>query len=574
MRLRGFHATNWMAHAHLDLELSPLTIIAGGNDAGKTSVVDGMTFALLGTLPRVYSKADRGQLVRDGAEKGVVALAAGTDWAVTRSINSGQMKTTGTHPQEADPLDPIALAYLFDPARFGAADPDTKRQLLMSVSKEAITREKVMELLKKRGHAAELVDQLPDVGIADMVNFCKEKAAESRGEWRAAAGRTYGDKIGGEWKMDAPEDAGDPVELRAAYEAKLELANKARGALAVIDAGNEQANAHNARLEDLRRVAGNLATHEATLAEIMQEVLPDLETAERSVRVLDGIDDTELACPGCGSVLVLVDGALEHSNKPATLPSAADQKRIRDIAETARKAVADHNTRKANVEREIAESKSAQVSLDQIETVQGNGTKATANRDAAYGAVAAAAQEEVAAQRAWEAARDARAGIEAANERNAKARAAHEAVQAWAKMATALEPGGIPGELLEQTLKPFNDMLRDLAGAFRWPQAAIRPDMEITSDGRLYNLVSESRQWRTDTMLAIMLARFSNAKFVVLDRFDVLEVPARKPALETLYKLTKKQELDTALVIGTFKNRPAVPKDVQVHWFGPEPAAA
>lgn len=88
------------------------------------------------------------------------------------------------------------------------------------------------------------------------------------------------------------------------------------------------------------------------------------------------------------------------------------------------------------------------------------------------------------------------------------------------------------------------------------------------SYGRLYGQLSESEKWRTDTLLAIAIARLSGIRLVLLDRFDVLQPTARPQALKLLLALTRSRDLDSAVMAGTMKEPLAnVPPGIQQVWI-------
>src|SRR5699024_5036797 len=92
-------------------------------------------------------------------------------------------------------------------------------------------------------------------------------------------------------------------------------------------------------------------------------------------------------------------------------------------------------------------------------------------------------------------------------------------------------------------------------------------DIEVEYDGRLYGLLSESEQWRVDTLLAIAIAKLSGLGLVALDRFDVLEPASRPQALKLLLSATRDGTLEQAFMAGTMKQPMAkLPPGVQQVW--------
>lgn len=60
----------------------------------------------------------------------------------------------------------------------------------------------------------------------------------------------------------------------------------------------------------------------------------------------------------------------------------------------------------------------------------------------------------------------------------------------------------------------------------------------------------------------------SDLKLVMLDRFDVLDLPGRGQLLGMLVSLAKGGDLETALVLGTLKAKPAkLPPEINAVWI-------
>ena len=132
---------------------------------------------------------------------------------------------------------------------------------------------------------------------------------------------------------------------------------------------------------------------------------------------------------------------------------------------------------------------------------------------------------------------------------------AHEAVCAWVQIADMLAPDGIPAELLAQAVKPFNDMLRTHAILAGWPIPRLNDAMLLQVDDLPYYVLSESEQWRVDALVTASIATLSHTRFMVLDRFDVLDGMGRSELLEWMEKA--RGHLDCVLLFGTLNKPPA-----------------
>lgn len=100
MRLGGVHLYNFLTHANTIIDLSrPVTVIAGRNGSGKTSIADAIKYALIGRC-RSTDAAGRGadQLIRRGAESAHVGLNAsieGQALEIQRGPGSAILKWKG-----------------------------------------------------------------------------------------------------------------------------------------------------------------------------------------------------------------------------------------------------------------------------------------------------------------------------------------------------------------------------------------------------------------------------------------------------------------------------------------------
>ena len=143
-------------------------------------------------------------------------------------------------------------------------------------------------------------------------------------------------------------------------------------------------------------------------------------------------------------------------------------------------------------------------------------------------------------------------------------------VAAWSAIGDALAPDGIPAELLAAALGPINARLAQSAADAQWTRVDITADMLICTGlhQRPYALLSESERWRCDAMIAEAIAHLSGTKLLLLDRFDVLDVPGRSDLIAWMDVLTDNGEIDTAVIFGTLKVLPvSLPATFGAHWM-------
>lgn len=575
MKIDALEMNGWLRHRYLRLHFAPMTVIAGPNGAGKTSVADGIAFAMLAELRRIEGKGQRKALISDGADKGSVTLQAG-DVTVTRDVGTGKMTIAGALPIPDTAKD--AVPCLLDAARFARLTLDERRELLYRVMRVSTSPNAILAILAERKHPEHIIAELRKVKPELWAKHAETKTSEARGAWKAITGEAYGSQKAEGWAAAAPDSVPDADAL-AADEQRLavvpiEIGNLQRS-LGSIEAHIANAKTQSDHAAELRRRASVLPRLRQELEaadtrlETRRAALADAEARKAAVDARRA--EAHMTCPHCEGKVMLAGDGLEPYIPPAQPATKTDIDTAVDALAGARIALREAETARKAAADAIADAEAAERALQDAAEIP---TEELHSQRAAVDHELTERQAELAElQDRINAARHGRQAAERTAEATAKATAHHTAVKEWTAAAAALAPDGIPGELLIKAIGPFNDTLREAAAATRWPQVAIGPDMAITAGARPYGLLSESERWRADVMLTVALAIHSAGRFVILDRFDVLDMASRRPALVWLYQLTQAGTLDTALVLGTFKEPPKVPPAVTVHWLGDSTAA-
>ena len=238
--------------------------------------------------------------------------------------------------------------------------------------------------------------------------------------------------------------------------------------------------------------------------------------------------------------------------------------RAQEAHRTAKSKVAAMSAEAESIIRSLRDAEQAQAALDELSErkvpTAPDAVEIQEAREAVETCMARLAEAE-AQRRACEEAKRA-----AENAATATARAAdlNSQVAAWTAMELALSPSGLPAELLARALGPLNKALDRVHAESNWPRVRVEDDIAITADGRAYGLLSESERWRVDTALAYAAAEVSGCGLVLLDRFDVLDVPARSQFI----RLAMAMDAQT-IAAGTLKEEPgSLPGKLQSIWLG------
>lgn len=567
MRLDRILVENVLGLRRADLALrARILLVAGPNGAGKSSLGDAISMALLGKPRRVSLKKDFGQLVTEGAKKGRAAV-----WADGEQI--GEIKLPSGDHGESLPAGAQYLPYVLDSALFAAASSDERRKLLFQLTGCKATPDLIEARLLELGAAADKVATIKPLLLSGFPAACadaKTRATESKGAWRAVTGETWGEKKGEGWEVEVPEGVTfNQQDLDAAQAAltktlgQIEDGNRFLGGLehqAQQAAGFAQ---RKAELEEraalLPRANAKLQATEKDLAEWQAEVdrlAPVLAEANANA--------AGMKCPCCEATLKVEDGKLVEFKG-----AKGEAKKTSDLAfamQTAKDALATYQRIRANDLVAIQQAEQAQRDLEALLT-EDNAPPEPGKVEKTQEALNQLRQQRDQQQAKVNALielRDAEAG---AAETNRKAAQHHADVIAWLAIAEHLSPEGIPAELLNKAMTPVNTALQVMSRLTGWSQVALNAGMELTANGRAYGLLSESERWRCDTLIALAIAQVSGLRIALLDRFDVLDLPARAQLLGALIEMAKLDSIDTVIVSGTLKARPATPADIQTVWL-------
>ncbi|KXC91104.1 hypothetical protein AW898_13270 [Pseudomonas aeruginosa] len=567
MRITKLEITNFQGLRHAALDVSaPVLLVAGHNGAGKSSLLDAIAMAFNGQPRRVSLKKEMDKLVTEGAKKG----EARVEWL----DESGEVQACGVAlpSGKGSPLaDSPFLPFVLDASRFAALDAKDRRRVLFDLTGASASPAEVGKRLEAKGLDLALFEKVKPLlrsGFPAAVEQAKSYASEARGAWKAVTGENYGSEKAIDWapELVATAVTNDQVEeARNALQALEDDLAEAQQTLGASKQARQAADGRAQRIANLRELVdleprrrNKLSTDEQNQDEWSEKVMAAELASSGSV------PHQPLTCPHCQGAVDLQAGALVVHQPPEKIADAEAAKRLpeyREYLASAQRAV-------ANSQRDLDECLAAAEQIKALETESADApsAEAIANGEQAINELRQARDASraklVALQEAMEAAAQREASI-------AKAQAAHRDVVAWTGMADALSPTGIPAEILADAIGPVNELLQRLSGTAGWSPVQISADIDVTFGGRLYGLLSESERWRCDATLALTIAAISGLRLALLDRFDVLDIPARtQQAMKLFQSLAAGGEIDTLIVAGTLKEPIAkTPAWLQAVWI-------
>lgn len=588
-----------IAYADIDLTQAPINVFVGDNEAGKSSIKEAVAFALRGTTPRVEFKKDYEELVYRGKKNGSVSLAM-DGFEVFRTIKSGKMET-------AAPLDyPELLVDLqLGVVGFGEADPVQIRRMLNTVFKLEAPVEFIKQRLKAKGVTDDMLARtLPLIkagGFESASEAAKQSEQQQRGAWSAITGETYGSTKAKGWKapdMDSVMPITDAAVAKqekhlADSNALVSVVNKKLGALEeaarqaeVMDDGE------NISIDDLNGIVAALTAEHAELVSDTQR-LRDKRDQELIVidtelsRIEKAIDEKKMAmatleCPHCGEPLKLHTDAAKKISltradaaKKSLGPPLSELQA--ELDETKSTKVGVQQSRSAKIrDLEIASNRAQQ----QLAAARERLTAVTKAADVrrvtpdeiaeAADAVAEAENTQLMSSSALLKIKSDRLNYEANVKRAKDAAVAADLCAQWGVISDALsnKPDSIPSELAAKTMGPINETLANLCLVWNQPALAMDARMMLRrGDGMAYNQLSESARWRADASMQLALAKLSNLKLVILDRFDVVAPAARGDFFDMLSTYAIENPDISVLVMGTLRAKPDDESGLRFHWI-------
>lgn len=560
MKINRIASSGFLAVKKIEVDVcSPIVLFCGKNEAGKSSLRDGIYQAFMGENPRVKLKKNYKFLVHENEGAGYTYIDYDGNQKAAITIPNGTHELTG-QLHSAPP-------YVLNPALFASISPDERRKFLFDLGNLRSDGSEVKHKLLDRGCDAEKIEEIMPFLRSSFDNAHKqaiEKTKEARLSWKTVTTETYGDKKAEGWKAPVPvidtTAKGKAEAELSIIDTELEETNQKLGAMQAALNGANQRAGEIARLKELSEKESRIREkldHDRHQVEEWQSKIE--ETRKLALGSRPGA--VACKCPECDAELIFTGTEL--------IARAGDMHGDEDAAASLGKyenALAMFKNAVANGERDLAAATAGREQLalmkddqeppkqEDIDALKNKVSTLKSDRQQILNDLEAINKNIRLANRALEI-------TTAATEH-------HENAKAWDKIASALSPSVIPGEMLHAALDPINTRLSQSAASTGWKLAVINPDMSIMFGGIPYELSSASAKWRANVMIAEAISHVSGIKFLMTDEFDLLDLPSRGICLKWLVGLTRGGEIDSALLFGTLKDKPAnLPSDIEAHWI-------
>ena len=538
---------NFRGIASATLDLSKICLLAGPNEAGKTSAAQATAAAFTGEpIPiKGIKKTEAGRLVRSGTAKGGVDLT-GPNGTVNISWPSAKVKSEGQAPY-ASPF--AAGLQTIAPAERNSLDDKERIKVLTEYLKATPTRADLDRQLAGMGLSVEVINQLWELiekqGWDNAAAQIKEKGARLKGQWENTTGARYGTKIAESWIPDGYDN-----ELMGQSEATLAaIVTDARDSLeaaisaTAVDDSKQAENEALAALLPGRKI-DLLAAENAKIDPALAHQLTECQEAIASISAKrdemnaelkalpQPTQQTGMECPECKAILKVEGGKLHQvtgqlsESEIASRQAAIDelQERIR----TTNDAIGKHMEAAANIKKRNADLETARL------------LKIQEYKRLVEESEAAGAQPAPVAATGGVSVDDCRTTLAQAEIRlkayQAKfgADRLHVAITQNAQLLAHIAPEGIRGDVLAKALKGFNESLAPFCKAAGWKPVMLESDFMPTYGGTIYLLLSESAKFRVRVILQIGMALADKSQAVIVDAADILDKGGRNGLFKAL----------------------------------------
>lgn len=501
-----------------------ITLIAGDNAAGKSSLLEAVRATALGLidLRGTRRKSDAAALLHQGEEAGSCTLdwGAGTQRLLLPDAaveSTGAPKTMGT-------------ALGLGAVRFSDLDAKQRGAEFAARFGQGVTVADIAAWLEENGGKAADAEGLyarVDTSGWDAVHkTAREAATKLKGQWEGVTRVNWGDARAGTWRpaILLPDEVYDPQEIAAAIET-------AQAELAALE---EQGYVDRAEVDRLTPIADEVDALDAEVKRRQAEVRALQATVERLVGDRAKLPPpTEhggrlLPCPHCdgniqvsrtanGDTVLMAPTALALAESPEQMKERAlAMQRATDAIRAGRKRTDEATEELGEARQRLKAAKDAAARLAELADAKEQGA-APADRVA-----------------------DARLAVEGLQIRLTavndmiRARGIFNDWKDCQPLIACLAPEGVRAAVARRALDAANADLAAIATAGGWGEVALTDDLDLTLAGRPYRLLSESERWRVDAAMTLVLAKREGAAFTTLDRLDVLNAPHRGGAFKAV----------------------------------------
>jgi hypothetical protein len=582
VKIKTIDIKNFLALEQMTLNLqASINLIIGPNEAGKSSLRDGVQWALTGQARGFKTHQEQVFLIREGGKAAAVSITYDDDQKVSR-------RKTPKSPSTVDgvlPPDLGLVAILSDPLTF-LSWPDAQRRETLFRLIPGLNPDKA-EIAQRLFTACDEPDSVPfrkltlDLGeIAVTKGF---KAAENE----AIAKRREAKRLREELTVEEPEQRATIggteyilpdireaevqeglVKLRTDRDKLIQKRGKVEGEIENIPrleedlAELEKSRFKPSEVPDPQEIKDRREALEAQ-KKTLQGLQADLEAAritqEAFPQVCTVIRGSQVPCPQAGQ-FVMKQPDDTHPLEELEAKVQTQQEHVETLEKNLGRLssrLKAHQEGEAEIEKLSAKIKDLKAKKD--------AANATMDLDLEIAAMDVRIKN---GQDLLFAVQDFWRKKTAAETAQARIGQAEAEITLYDALAKVLAPEGIPSQLIKDALDPVNERLAK-ASAFLFPCGGpmrLSEDLQAYRDKTPFPCLSKSARFRAGICFQYALASLTEAGLLMIDEADILDPLNRALLIEFLLEIS--QEFDTILVFATSDEaKPSPVPEIQVWWL-------
>lgn len=518
------HVEGLMAIEKATLEFEGIGLVAGHNEAGKSTIA-GAVASVLTRSPLMHGitkKKDLGRLVRLGHDSGkcFVSLAGGEGFM---TWPAGDVETMEELPKISD----IAAGI----TTVSQVDQKDRIIYFSRLLKAGPTGADVSSYLDSAGFDQSEINaamlQLKKHGWEGGLDYFRELGIEIKGQWRYITGEEYGADKAQTW---LPKTWRDGLDQESSDSLQAAVAAAKEDVEAVV--GTQAVSAE--KIKGLEITVSKLEGQEKHCASLAEQVeaaefeVSDLLAQQAKLQPRPGAEP--LRCPhqDCRRPIKVVvrPGVTEVTPLPEPAAhSPAEMKKIREAhaaldakLSTAQATLANLRTAKASAHQYLDTIRSARQQLAVIREQQvgdDNSAEVNEKREAVR-----LAEQDLLAFTQW---------TEAASK--------HEAIGRNQVIIDMLKPDGLRQRKLHAALDEFNAVLAEISKqAGLQAPVSLDSDLDLRLGQRSYVLLSYGARFMADRVLQVAVAEREQAPMIIIDGAEILVGPRRRDLVMMLAK--------------------------------------
>ena len=511
---------NFKGIKNAEIELRNITIIGGDNGAGKTSIAQGIAAALTGECPvKDLKKTDYRNLVNFGTGSALCQMISDDGTSGSKmTFPDGSVFSNGTCRSS---MFSTGISSPLDLSKNDAVD------CWVSILKSEPTLDDLRDELKGNPHCDEVVALVKALNFDGALKQISEDGSKRKGRWEKITGERYGTKKADTWKPANFVFGVEKSDLEARLQKAQEDYNESLKKTAIDDHEHQRLTALSAQIPTLTERLNDINT---TIARLEKDCIEHKATLDEALAA-----ENILTCPHCNKDVIFQHGKLEPTEKKQASDIPLLQKQYTGYLTE----ISSLKGSLKETELLLTQAEAASKMLSAVVV----GEKPTGFLEALQ-----KAKDELKAYADYHDAQ------------------AEQAEVMWRiDVHRILAPDGLRKKKTDDKIKAFNQQLLQICQSARWSVVAIDPDFNVTYDNRIYQVLSESEQYRVRSTIQIAIAISDNSDVLIFDRVDLLTKTGRNGLLRVCKSLSCKSVI--LLSANTLQDIPQLNSDGEISYW-------